>query len=140
MSPLNLNCLSRILIVDGDNASRARLGLMLSGEGYEVRQADNGEQAAVLFHRCPFDLVITELNLEGKDGIELIKEIRQEKLRTCFIVTIQGGCLPADFCGQMAERFGVNSIFPKPFPPEQMLSAVRRTLGPARVSPADPLS
>ncbi|MGA2787044.1 MAG: response regulator [Verrucomicrobiota bacterium] len=129
MSPINLNFLSRILIVDNDAVSRATVSLMLSGEGYHVSQAANSEQAIAQFRQRPFDLVITELNLDGKDGIQIIKELRQEQPHTNFIVMVQGGCMPSDFCQQMAEHFGVRSVFTKPFPPEQILPAVRASLG-----------
>jgi len=129
MSPINLNFLCRILVVDNDPVSRAMVGSILSSEGYLVSQAANSEQAIAQFRQHPFDVVITELNLDGKDGFQIIKELRREQCSANFIVMVQGGCLPPDFCQQMADHFGVRSVFTKPFPPEQILSAVRASLG-----------
>jgi two-component system, chemotaxis family, chemotaxis protein CheY len=122
------NFLSRILIVDDDMALRTMLGLMLTGEGYDISQAGNGEQAIALFRRRPFDLVITELNLEGKDGFQIIAELRREPFRASFIGLVRTGWMPADFCLRMAEDLGAHSVLVKPFAPEQLLAAVRGVL------------
>jgi DNA-binding response OmpR family regulator len=128
MSPVNLNFLCRILIVDDDVVSRATLASMLSVEGYDVTQAGNSEQAIDLFRRRPFDLVITELNLEGKDGFEMIAELRRESSRARFIAMVREGWMTTDFCLRKAGDLGAQAVFAKPFPPEQLLPAVRASL------------
>ncbi len=129
MMPARPNSLSRILIVDDDVVLRTMLGLMLSGEGYDIGQAGNSEQAIALFRRRPFDLVITELNLEGKDGFQMIAELKREPFRAAFIALIRLGWMPADFCRRMADDLGAHSVLTKPFPSEQLLAAVRSALG-----------
>ncbi len=128
MSPININFLWRILIVDDDAVSRATLALMLSSEGYDVSQAGDSEQAIALFRRRPFDLVITELNLEGKDGFEMIAELRREPHHARFIVLVRPGWMSADACVRKVEDLGAHSVFAKPFPPEHLLPAVRSAL------------
>jgi len=128
MTPININFLWRILIVDDDVVSRAMLASMLSVEGYDVCQAANSEQAIALFRRRPFDLVITELNLEGKDGFELIAELRREPHRARFIALVRAGWISSDFCLRKAEDLSAQAVFAKPFPPEQLLPAVRTAL------------
>jgi DNA-binding response OmpR family regulator len=123
------NSLSRILIVDDDIVLRTMLGLMLTGEGYDVGQAGNSEQAIALFRRRPFDLVITELNLEGKDGFQMIAELKREPFHTSFIALVRTGWMPADFCLRMAGDLGAHCVFVKPFPPEHLLAAIRGALG-----------
>ena len=129
MSPINLNFLCRILIVDDDVVSRATLSAILSREGYAVVQAGNSEQAIALFRRCPFDLVIAELNLEGKDSFAMIEELRREPYRTNFIALAREGWMSTDFCLRKAKDLGAQAVFTKPFPPEQLLPAVRASLG-----------
>jgi two-component system, chemotaxis family, chemotaxis protein CheY len=126
MSPIN--SFLRILIVDNDAVSRASMGLLLSGEGYHVSQAANSEQAIALFRHRPFDLVITELNLEGKDGFELIAELRREPQHVRFIALVQLEWISADFCLRKIEDLCAQAVFAKPFLPEQLLPAVRNTL------------
>lgn len=128
MTPININFLWRILIVDDDAISRATLASMLSVEGYDVSQAGNSEQAIALFRRRPFDLVITELNLEGKDGFEMIAELRREPHHTRFIALVRAEWMSADACLRKVEDLGAQAVFAKPFPPEQLLPAVRTAL------------
>jgi CheY-like chemotaxis protein len=129
MSQININSIWRILIVDNDEVSRATLGLMLSSEGYDVCEAGSSEQAIALFRRRPFNLVITELNLEGKDGFELMAELRREPHHVRFIALARAGWISSDFCLRKAEDLSEQAVLAKPFPPEQLLNAVRTALG-----------
>jgi two-component system, response regulator FlrC len=122
-------CIRRILLVDEDTGLRTVLGLLLAGEGYDVCQADNGEQAISLFCRRPLDLVITELKLGGKDGFEVIVEMRRELVCARFIAATRAGLLPAAVCSRVAEHLGAHCVLMKPFSPLQFLSAVRCALG-----------
>jgi len=122
-------CTRRILLVDEDLELRTVLGLLLAGEGYDVCQADNGEQAIALFCRRPLDLVITELKLGGRDGFEIIMEMRRELVCARFIAAARTGWLPVDVCSRVAEHLGAHSVLMKPFSPRQFLSAVRCALG-----------
>jgi CheY-like chemotaxis protein len=137
MSPVNLNFLCRILVVDDDVVSRAALSAILSREGYDVVQAGNSEQAIALFRRRPFDLVITELNLEGKDSFEMIAELRREPYCARFIGLVRAEWMSADFCLRKTEELGAQAVFAKPFPPEQLLPAVRTSLGLTQVPATD---
>ena len=137
MSPININFLWRILIVDDDAVSRSTLGQMLSSEGYDVSQAGNSEQAIDLFQHCPFDLVITELNLEGKNGFELMAELRRKPHHVRFIALARTEWMSADFNLRKVEDLGAQAIFAKPFPLEQLLPAVQRALGLTQVSATD---
>jgi CheY-like chemotaxis protein len=128
MPPVNLNFLCRILVVDDDVVSRATLGAILSREGYDVVQAGNCGEAIALFQRRPFDLVITELNLDGKDSFRMIEELCREPGRTRFVGLVREGWMSADFCLRKAEALGAQAVFAKPFPPEQLLPAVRAAL------------
>ncbi len=129
MTRFNIPCTRRILLVDEDTELRAVLALLLAGEGYDVCQADNGEQAISLFGRRPLDLVITELKLGGKDGIEIIAEMRRELVCTRFIAATRTGALPAEVCSRVVEQLGTQGLLMKPFSPLQFLSAVRATFG-----------
>ena len=104
-----LPCTRRVLLVDEDIALRTVLDLLLAGEGYDVYQADNGEQAISLYGCRPFDLVVTELKLGGRDGFEVITEMYRELVCDRFIATARSGWLPADLCTRVAGHFGAQS-------------------------------
>jgi|SRR5208282_897461 len=124
-----LPCTRRVLLVDEDIALRTVLGMLLAGEGYDVYQADNGEQAISLYGCRPLDLVVTELKLGGRDGFEVITEMHRELVCDRFIATARSGWLPAGLCTRVAEHFGARCVLMKPFSPRQFLSAVHDTLG-----------
>lgn len=91
---------------------------MLSGQGYSVSHATNELEAMSLYRSNPFDLVITELTLGGRGSFQAIMELRSQPVPARFIATAKTGWMSADFCLRMA----------KPFPPEQLLAAVRSAL------------
>jgi|ERR1700722_5777164 len=115
----------RILIADDDFELRTMLALMLTGEGYGVSHAATGMEAIALHRRAPFDLVITEL---GLDGFGALMEMRRHPSPTKFIATSKTSWLPAELCLRMGEQLGAHCVLAKPFPPEELLSAVRSAL------------
>jgi DNA-binding NtrC family response regulator len=76
----------RILIVDDNREIRAILEEYLREEGYEAQGAGDGKEALVLHGSSPFDLIITDLNMPGMTGIELIKELAKDGGTTEFII------------------------------------------------------
>ena len=66
-----------ILLVDDDNQFRAMLNEALTGEGYQVQEASDGGQAIKLYESNPTDLVITDLVMPEKEGLEMIVEIKR---------------------------------------------------------------
>ncbi|RMG00377.1 MAG: response regulator [Nitrospirae bacterium] len=68
----------RILIVDDDGITRKLLGLYLKGKGYEVSYAENGLDALEKLGLEEINLVLTDLNMPYMDGIELIRNMKQE--------------------------------------------------------------
>jgi len=65
-----------VLVVDDDTAHRTMLKTLLSGWGYDVSEADDGEAAVEAVHRRPFDLVLMDIRMVGVSGIEALEEIR----------------------------------------------------------------
>jgi signal transduction histidine kinase len=67
-----------ILLVDDEKDIRDVLCLPLSDLGYEVLQAENGEEALRLFERLQPPLILTDIKMPGMDGIELLQKIKRE--------------------------------------------------------------
>ncbi|MBI2569179.1 MAG: sigma-54-dependent Fis family transcriptional regulator [Candidatus Schekmanbacteria bacterium] len=78
--------MSSILVVDDDRGIRRGIGLALRGKGYEVTEAPDGAKAEELLLKRPFDLVITDLEMPGLNGIELLKKIREVAPDTLALV------------------------------------------------------
>ena len=66
-----------ILLVDDDDQFRAMLCEALTGEGYQVQEASDGRQGIKLYENHPTDIVITDLVMPGKEGLEMIVEIKK---------------------------------------------------------------
>ncbi len=128
MTQLKSHPQQRILIVDDDAELRTMLGLILSGEGYAVSHADNGTDAVSLHKQKPFDLIITELILEEKNGFQTLVELRRHHTPVKLIATVRENRLPISLCRRMAKNLGAHGILAKPFQPEELLTAVRKAL------------
>jgi two-component system response regulator PilR (NtrC family) len=67
---------TRILVVDDERSMREMLSILLEREGYEAVEAKNGQEALQLFETSLFDLVISDINMPGINGIELLSRIK----------------------------------------------------------------
>lgn len=121
----------RIMIVDDDASIRRTLHLLLSKAGYDVVQASDGFEAVRLWRQSGGDLVITDLHMPEKDGIETIIELLSHTPRIRIIAMSGGGQTKRlDLLGSMALLGSVHTI-EKPFTLSEMLKAVHRALDPA---------
>jgi len=79
----------RILLVDDDGETRELLRDYLGDSGYEIQVAADGKQACAVLGRFVPDLVITDLEMPGMDGLQLIRWLRKERPR-CAILLVTG--------------------------------------------------
>jgi DNA-binding response OmpR family regulator len=120
--------MSRILIVDDDPHVRQMLERVLRKADHDVETAENGKVALRVHRERPVDLVVTDIIMPEKEGLETITEFRQ-----CFpavkIVAISGGGRigPAQYL-KMAKVLGANRTFSKPFNPSELTAAVGELL------------
>ncbi|MDA0747084.1 MAG: response regulator [bacterium] len=116
--------MARILVIDDDYEIRLALRKLLELSGYEVIEAANGHDGARLYSRNPVDLIITDIFMPDKDGVEVLLELRTDYPDIKVIVISGEGrnFLPA------AQDFGALRTFPKPFPSQELLQAVKELL------------
>jgi len=117
----------RILLLDDDRETEATLAL-LSDKGYQITRATSGAEATALHRQNPFDLVIIELLLPEYNGFEAFTELRRTSSPPKFIATAKAEWATAEICLRMAKQLGAHEILAKPFPSEQLLSAVEKIL------------
>ena len=120
--------MASILIIDDDAQFRAMLRQMLSRAGYEVLEASNGKEGMRIYRDKPADLVITDLIMPEKEGIETISDLRRE-FPDVKIVAISGGGKmgPEDYL-RGAKLLGAQRILTKPVEKEEILEAVRELI------------
>jgi DNA-binding response OmpR family regulator len=117
-----------ILVIDDDQAVRLTTQMILESEGYEVICAVDGEQGLRVFERASPHLVITDIIMPNKEGIETIMQIRSRDSKTPILAISGGGRIGnADFL-RMAQQLGANEILAKPFKPQELTATVRRLL------------
>jgi len=120
-----------ILIIDDEPMIRHLAARILDRAGYRTISAANGIQGLALFRRERPALVITDLIMPEREGIETIRHILREGPNVP-IIAISGGTLTgtADFLA-MARELGATAILRKPFEPIELLLLVERCLGDA---------
>jgi DNA-binding NtrC family response regulator len=119
----------RIMIVDDDASIRQTLQKLLSREGYEVIQAADGSEAVRLWRQRGGDLVITDLHMPQKDGIETIVELLSHSPGIRIIAMSGGGQTKRlDLLGNVA-LLGTILTIEKPFTIHEMMNTVSRALG-----------
>jgi two-component system response regulator GlrR len=115
----------RILLVDDDTALLRLLEMRLQASGYEISCADSGEQALEQIRQHSFDLVLTDLRMDGMDGLTLFSHIRQEQPDLPVIIITAQGSLPE---AVEATQKGVFGFLSKPIDEDHLLDTVRAAL------------
>ena len=118
----------RILVIDDDEQVLDMLYESLTREGYDVLKASNGEQGLRLYREESVDLIITDLIMPKKEGIETIIELRQDFPDVKIIAISGGGRAGTKDYLHMAKIFGVQRTFTKPVAREQLLEAIKELI------------
>ena len=115
----------KILIVDDQRNMRTTLAMMLRGVGYEVDEAADGEQGATSGSTGAFDLVLTDLRMGQKDGIDVLRAIKEKQPMTEVIVMTAYGTIES---AVEAMRLGAFDYIQKPFTEQELLVKVQKAL------------
>ncbi|WP_025321836.1 sigma 54-interacting transcriptional regulator [Deferrisoma camini] len=115
----------QILVVDDDKDLLRLLSLRLRSAGFRVVTAESGEQALAVLATAQPDLVITDLRMEGMDGMGLYEAIRERRPSLPVIILTAHGSIPE---AVEATRRGVFGFMTKPFDGKELLAEVRRAL------------
>lgn len=119
---------TRILVIEDEDMVRDTVRDVLTRAGYEVSGAVNGEKGLDALNARPIDLVITDILMPEKEGIETIIEIRKTNSDIKILAISGGGRAQSLHPLEMAGRIGADMILAKPFEPEKLLSVVRDLL------------
>ena len=117
----------RILIIDDSEIDLMILEEILVQAGYKVTQASDGKEGMDIFRTQPFDLVITDMIMPEKLGIEVLLEMKEDFPEAKVIAISAGDEFGLELDLDMASKIDVPTIS-KPFQPEEILDAVRKLL------------
>jgi two-component system response regulator AtoC len=113
----------RILIIDDDDSLRDSLSLVLATEGFEIVTAGNADQALERLGEAPVDVVLCDLRMPGRDGLELLPDLAQRVPEATLILMSAYG---TEELALEAMRRGAYDYLAKPFQPSEALLAIRK--------------
>jgi two-component system, OmpR family, KDP operon response regulator KdpE len=115
---------ARILVVDDDPQIRRVLKVTLSGQGFEVDDAKNGEAALDKLRQARFDLVLLDINMPGMSGLEVCRAIRGTSEIAIIMLTVRDG----ESDTVEALDAGADDYVTKPFKPSELSARIRAAL------------
>jgi CheY-like chemotaxis protein len=120
--------MANILIVDDDPTVRMIAGEILTTAGHQVAEAGDGDEALRKVAATPFDLVVLDMLMPNKDGLETIAELRGRRPRMKVLAISSGGRMEAGQLLRMALVFGADETMAKPLRSDALTEAVSRLL------------
>ena len=130
--------MANLLIIDDEELVRLTLRQMLEEAGHAVAEAADGAEGITLYKECSADLVVTDIIMPNKEGIETIMELRNHDPAVKIIAISGGGRLRnLDFLN-VAGKFGATRMLAKPFEDEEFLEAVEDCLRQSADGPRSP--
>ena len=125
----------RVLVVDDDASLAEMLTIVLRQEGFESRVCGRGDEAMEAFRDFRPDLVLLDLMLPGKDGIDVCKEIREESGVPIVMLTAKSDTVDV----VVGLESGADDYIVKPFKPKELVAGVRARVRRNDVSPDEGL-
>lgn len=122
--------MARVLIADDDRELRAALRRILEGEGHTVREAGDGVAAEHADNDLPADILVVDVHMPHRDGIETLRSFRKRARPAKIVVTSEsGGCrlCRVDYL-PMAQRLGADATLRKPYERDEVLQTMARLL------------
>lgn len=120
--------MARILVIDDDDQIRRTLCHVLEIEGHEVVNASNGKEGIRLFKENGADLIIADIIMPEKEGLETIMELRRDFPDVRIIAISGGGQVAPEPYLVLAKQLGASRTLAKPFEREELLEAVQALL------------
>jgi CheY-like chemotaxis protein len=120
--------MAKILVIDDDPSIVTMLTKMLEKEGYEVDSASNGSEGLEKIEICPPDLLVTDIVMPEKEGIELIFTLRKRNPGLKIVAISGGGRYNYEGYLTSAKYLGASLVFQKPLVHKEFVQAISRLL------------
>lgn len=116
--------MAKILIIDDDPSILTMLNRMLEKAGYEVDIASNGSEGLEKIESCPPDLLITDIVMPEKEGLELILYLRRKNPGLKIVAISGGGRFNYEGYLTSAKLLGADLTFQKPLVHKEFIQAI----------------
>lgn len=123
-----LQKMAKILIVDDDPGILVLLRALLEREGHSVCEARDGRTALEIYRAAPPDLLVTDIVLPGKEGLDLILELERIHPGIKVLAISGGDRIEPEYYLDLAKILGARATLAKPFAPLEFLRLVRELL------------
>lgn len=121
--------MARILVLDDDDQIRRMMERVLEKEGHVVFVAKDGSEGLTVCEHNPVDLVITDILMPNKDGLETILAIRSNRQDVKIIAMSGGGrAMPSEGCLILASDLGADAVLQKPISKSDLLATIAQLL------------
>lgn len=120
-SPADVGARGKVLVVDDDLALAEMLGIVLRGEGFEPIFCSDGAKALAVFRESRPDIVLLDLMLPGKDGVDVCRLIRAESGTPIVMLTAKSDTVDV----VVGLEAGADDYIVKPFKPKELVARVR---------------
>ncbi len=120
--------MARVLVIDDEELARFTMREILESAGHEVIEAVDGEQGVQKYRDDPTDIIVTDIIMPKKEGVQLIIELKQD-FPDLLIIAVSGGGRTKNFDFlKLAKDFGADKILSKPFTDTDLNNSVRELL------------
>jgi DNA-binding response OmpR family regulator len=125
---------TRILIVEDEPALQLTVGDRLRAEGYEVEAVENGDLGLRRAREGGFDLVLLDIALPGKNGFDVLRDLRQQRVSTPVVMLTARGQVVDRVLGL---KLGADDYLPKPFDMMELVARIEAVLRRRTAAPQD---
>lgn len=127
-TPQPLPVMPAVLVLEDNEAYRTLIVEVMSQSGFEVYSAPDGRRVPAILREHRIDVVITDLSMPERDGLETLTDLRYSH-PTLPVIAISGDMpLNRDLYLRLAEKLGATRVLAKPFKMDQLIAAAREAL------------
>ncbi len=120
--------MTRVLVIDDDKFVRASIRAVLESAGHMVADVGDADEGIAMQRANPFDVVVVDLVMPQKEGLETIRELKISYPDLPIIAISGGGDIVRKNFVQTATAFGANATLEKPFGGDELLGALHEAM------------
>ena len=130
----------KILVIDDEEDICVMTKLLLERAGHEVLCASDGFVATRMLDEQMFDVIITDILMPNRDGLEVMADVRRKHPAVRIIASSGGGRVSSDSYLQIARKSGAHALLPKPFTMGELHASIEAAFAPAAPRAAQPVA